>query len=95
MADKSEYKVVDCRGRVYLPKGFRIVSDIECGDIVKLTTNNGIISVSKVELIEVGNQSPEVMESFINASIKFMGKEKKLELIKRLTLALQEEKILN
>lgn len=95
MADKSEYKVVDSRGRVYLPKGFRIVSDIECGDIVKLTTNNGIISVCKVELIEVGNQSPEVMESFINASIKFMDREKKLELIKKLSLALQEEKILN
>ncbi len=95
MADKIEYKIVDSKGRVYLPKGFRMISDIECGDIVKLTTNNGIISVCKVELIEVGNQSPEVMEAFINASIKFMGREKKLELIRRLSLALQEEKMLN
>lgn len=89
MADKCEYRVVDKRGRIYLPRGFRIVSGIEEGDIVKVTTNNGIINVSKVELIEIGDQSQEAVESFVLASIKFLDKNKKLEILKRLTASLQ------
>ena len=60
---KAVYKLVDSKGRVYLPRELRDGLKLDCGDFVKLTAEEGQLSLRKVHLIEVGDQSPEAVEA--------------------------------
>ena len=79
------YKVVDGKGRVLIPRELRAASGMDYGDIVRLGVSQGAVSVKKVELIEVGDQSPEAVEAFVRAAIKRMPDNTRLSLITDLT----------
>ncbi|WP_368488039.1 AbrB family transcriptional regulator [Clostridium sp. BJN0013] len=85
MKAKPVYKIVDGKGRVLIPKEYRAASGMDYGDIVRLDINQGTVSVKKVDLIEVGDQSPEAVEAFVRAAIKWMPDNTRLSLITDLT----------
>ncbi len=81
---KPVYKLLDEKGRVLIPKELRQMAEMEYGDIVKLSVNGGKISVSRVDIVEAGNQDPEAVEAYINAAVKIMSHEKQVELAARI-----------
>lgn len=72
MKAKPIYKIVDDKGRVLIPKALRTAAEMEHGDIVRLGIHKGVITAKKVDLIEIGDQSPEAVESFVRAAIRDM-----------------------
>ena len=92
MKEKGVYKIVDGKGRVLIPKDIRAASGMDYGDIVKLSIRQGAVSIQKVELIEVGDQSPEAVEAFVRAAIKRMPDDTRLGLISDLTELLKQRK---
>lgn len=72
---KSIYKILDDKGRVLIPKALRDAAEMEQGDIVRLGIQKGVITAKKVDLVEIGDQSPEAVEAFVRAAIKFMPEE--------------------
>lgn len=92
MKAKPVYKIVDGKGRVLIPKEYRTASGMDYGDIVRLNLSQGTVSVKKVDLIEVGDQSPEAVEAFIYAAIRSMPEEKKIAIAAKLLEQLQNGK---
>ncbi|OCN03310.1 AbrB family transcriptional regulator [Clostridium sp. W14A] len=89
---KAIYRLIDGRGRVYLPKELRDAADLHSGDIVKLTLNRGALCVSRVRIIEAGDQSPEAVEAYVRAAMRTMDPETLLDLISDLADLLGQEK---
>lgn len=75
---KQVYRVIDSRGRVYLPKEVRLALGMENGSIVKLMENQGCLQLHKVHLVEFGDHSPEAVEAYVSAAVTAMSKEKRL-----------------
>ena len=92
MNSKKTYRIIDCKGRVLIPKEMRSASGLDYGDIVKLNVRQGAVSIQKVELIEVGDQSPEAVEAYVRAAIKRMPDDTQLSLITDLTELLKQRK---
>jgi len=90
---RAVYKVMDEKGRVLIPKEFRTASGMEYGGIVKLTVKQGSVSVKKVDLIEVGDQSPEAVEAFVGAAIREMSPEKQISMAVKLLELLEKGKV--
>ena len=92
MKHKPIYKLVDGKGRVLIPKDLRIASGMDYGDIVRLGLSNGTVSVQKINIIEVGDQSPEAVEAYVRAAFKTMPDDTRLSLISDLTALMQQKK---
>lgn len=92
MKNKPIYKLMDGKGRVLIPKELRTASGMDYGDIVRLELANGRVSVQKVDIIEIGDQSPEAVEAYVRAAFKTMPDGTRLSLISDLTALLQQKK---
>lgn len=92
MKNKPVYKLMDDKGRVLIPKELRTASGMDYGDIVRLGIANGKVSVLKVDIIEVGDQSPEAVEAYVRAAFKTMPDDTRLSLIAELTELLKQKK---
>ena len=92
MNAKNTYRIIDGKGRVLIPKDMRSASGLDYGDIVKLNVRQGVVSIQKVDLIEVGDQSPEAMEAYVRAAIKRMPDDTQLSLMSDLTELLRQKK---
>ena len=92
MKNKPIYKLMDEKGRVLIPKELRIASGTDYGDIVRLELVNGRVCVQKVDIIEIGDQSPETVEAYVRAAFKTMPDNTRLSLISDLTALLQQKK---
>ena len=66
---KPVYKLMDQRGRVHIPKTIRDALELDCGDFVKLLMGRNGLQLQKVHLIEVGDQSPEAVEAYVQAAV--------------------------
>lgn len=88
---KPMYKLVDGKGRVLLPKALRDAAKMEYGDIVRLGLADGKVTVRKVDIVEVGDQSPDAMEAYVRAAFKSMSDTTRLELIAELSGLLQKK----
>lgn len=88
---KPIYKLVDSKGRVLIPKVLRERARMEYGDIVRLGVSNGSIVIQKVDIVEVGDQSPEAVEAYVRAAVKRMTDKKRLELIEELSHLIQKK----
>lgn len=84
MKTKSIYKIVDGKGRVLIPKEMREAARMGYGDIVRLSIQQGVVTAKKVELIEVGDQSPEAVEAFVHAAIREMPEDTQIAIAARL-----------
>ena len=62
---KPIYKLVDSKGRVLIPKALRETAHMEYGDIVRIGLSSGRITVTKVDIVEVGDQSSEAVEAYV------------------------------
>ena len=82
---KPIYKLLDCKGRVLIPKEMRMAAGISGGDIVALEMQGGNVMARKVEIVEVGDQSPEAVEAYVRAAIKTMPDAIRLSLISDLS----------
>ncbi len=81
---KQVHKLLDEKGRILIPKEFRQMTEMECGDIVKLSVSGGKIILSKVDIVEMGSQDPETMEAYVNAAVKQLKQSKYIhEFVKR------------
>lgn len=89
---RAVYKVMDEKGRVLIPKEFRAASGMEYSGIIKLAMNQGSVTVKKVDLIEVGDQSPEAVEAFVGAAIREMSPEKQISMAAKLLELLEKGK---
>ena len=85
------YKLIDAKGRVYLPKEIRERLELECGDFVKLTEQDGGLFLQKVHLIEMGDESPEAVEAYVHAAAAAMPREKRVELAALLLEKMRKE----
>ena len=92
MNKKPIYKLMDEKGRVLIPKELRLASGMDYGDIVRLELVNGRVCVQKVDIIEIGDQSPEAVEAYVRAAFKTMPDNTRLSLISDLTALLQQKK---
>lgn len=92
MNSKAVYKIVDSEGRVLIPKELRIASGVDFGDIVRLDVGQGGVNVQKVDIVEVGDKSPEAVEAFVRAAIRDMPEEKQIAIAGRLLELLQQRK---
>jgi len=92
MNAKNTYRIIDGKGRVLIPKDMRSASGLDYGDIVKLNVRQGVVSIQKVDLMEVGDQSPEAMEAYVRAAIKRMPDDTQLSLMSDLTELLRQKK---
>ena len=88
---KPMYRLVDGKGRVLIPKSMREAAKLEYGDIVCLGMAGGKITVRKVEVIEVGDQSPEAVEAYVRTAFQFMPDSLRLDLIGELSRLLQKK----
>lgn len=89
---KPIYKLVDGKGRVLIPKELRTAAGMDYGDIVRLGVDDGRVSVRKVDVIEVGDQSPEAVEAYVRAAFKTMPDNTRLSLIAELTGLMRQKK---
>ena len=92
MKAKPIYKILDDKGRVLIPKVLRTSAEIEHGDIVRLGINKGVITARKVDLIELGDQSPEAVEAFVRAAIRDMPEETQIGIAARLLELIEQRK---
>lgn len=92
MKNKPIYKLMDGKGRVLIPKELRTASGMDYGDIVRLNISNGMVSVQKVDIIEISDQSPEAVEAYVRSAFKTMPDDTRLSLISDLTALLQQKK---
>ena len=92
MNKKPLYKLMDSKGRVLIPKELRTASGMDYGDIVRFELANGRVSVQKVDIIEIGDQSPEAVEAYVRAAFKTIPDDTRLSLISDLTALLQQKK---
>lgn len=88
---KPVYKVMDSKGRVLIPRELRLAAGISGGDILALQLQEGNVSVRKVEIVEIGDQSPEAMEAYVRAAIKTMPDVVRLSLISDLSGLVREK----
>ncbi|MCI8650740.1 MAG: AbrB/MazE/SpoVT family DNA-binding domain-containing protein [Anaerotruncus sp.] len=63
------YRVIDGKGRIYLPATCREMAGIGPGDIVRLEVGPRKVSAYKVDLIELGDKSPEALVAYILAGM--------------------------
>jgi AbrB family transcriptional regulator (stage V sporulation protein T) len=90
MAGKGIYKVLDDKGRVLIPRQLRAAAGMQHGDIIKLAVQKGVVTAQKVDLIEVGDQSPQAVEAYVFSAVKTMEKQTLLSLAARLIAILEE-----
>lgn len=89
---KPVYKLIDGKGRVLIPQELRSASGMDYGDIVRLGVTNGRVSIRKIDIIEVGDQSPDAVEAYVRAAFKTMPDDTRLSLITALTELLRQKK---
>jgi len=77
---KDVYRLIDAKGRVYLPKELRDAMGLEPGGFVKLATDGCDLRVKKVHLIEMGDLFPEAIEAYVRAATAAMSQEKQIEM---------------
>jgi len=92
MKAKPIYKIVDDKGRVLIPKSLRAAAEMEHGDIVRLDIQKGVITAKKVDLIEIGDQSPEAVEAFVHAAIRDMPENTLISLAAKLLDIIEKRK---
>lgn len=90
MSGKGIYKVLDDKGRVLIPRQLRAAAGMQHGDIIKLAVQKGVVTAQKVDLIEVGDQSPQAVEAYVFSAVKTMEKQTLLSLAARLISLLEE-----
>ena len=92
MKAKPIYKIVDGKGRVLIPKEMREAARIGYGDIVRLNIQQGAVIAKRVDLIEVGDQSPEAVEAFVHAAIREMPEDTQITIAARLLELIEQRK---
>lgn len=92
MKAKPIYKILDEKGRVLIPKALRTAAEMEHGDIVRLGILKGVVTAKKVDLIEIGDQSPEAVEAFVRAAIRDMPEETQIGIAARLLELVEQRK---
>lgn len=85
------YKLVDGKGRVLIPKSLRDSARMEYGSIVRLGLADGKVTVRKVDIVKVGDQSPAAVEAYVRAAFKSMPDSTRLELIGELSGLLRKK----
>lgn len=91
--NKPIYKLVDGKGRVLIPKALRDAARMDYGNIVRLGLADGKITVCKVDIVEVGDQSPEAVEAYVRAAFRSMPDTTRLELIAELSGLIQKKEV--
>lgn len=91
MKKKQLYKLMDGKGRVLIPKEMRDLAGMDYGDFVRLGIENGSVQMTRIDIIEVGDQSPEAVEAYVRAAFKTMPDGKRISLISELTTLLQQK----
>ena len=86
------YRLIDGRGRVYIPKELRVAADMDCGNIIKLSLSKGVLCIKRVHIVEIGDKSPEAMEEYVRAAVKQMPKEKQITLAAELMRQIEQSK---
>lgn len=92
MKAKPIYKILDDKGRVLIPKALRAAAEMDHGDIVRLGVQKGVVTARKVDLIEIGDQSPEAVEAFVRAAIRDMPEEMQIDIAARLLELVEQRK---
>lgn len=90
--NKPIYKILDAKGRVLIPREARSAAGMDYGDIVRLDVQNGRVSVKKINIVEVGDKSPEAVEAFVHAAIREMPEDSQIAIAARLLELIQQRK---
>jgi AbrB family transcriptional regulator, stage V sporulation protein T len=90
--NKPIYRILDSKGRVLIPREARSAAGMDYGDIDRLDVQCGRVSVKKVNIVEVGDKSPEAVEAFVHAAIREMPEESQIDIAARLLALLQQKK---
>lgn len=88
---KTVYKLMDQKGRILIPREMRAAAGIGYGDIVSIGLSDGKVTARKVDVIEVGDQSPEAVEAYVRAAFRTMPDQTRLSLISDLSGLMQQK----
>ena len=80
MCLSKAYKVVGSKGRIYLPNEIQEAANLYPGQIVRLEAEAGRVIFTAVSMIEIGDHSPEAVESYLMAAGRQLEKERQLKL---------------
>lgn len=78
---EKQYRVIGKDGRIYLSKSVQQSLGMLPGTIVKITVQKDALRLEPVNLIEIGDHSPEAVESYIRAAGKTLSKEARRTII--------------
>lgn len=92
MDDKLIYKVLDCRGRITIPKIIRDEVDLGVGDVVELYNVDGNIQISKAEVIHIDATSQISLKNTAIAAFKEMDEKSLIEISKKAVCLLEKRK---
>lgn len=90
--NKPIYRILDAKGRVLIPREVRSAAGMDYGDIIRLDVQGGRVSVKKVDIVEVGDKSPEAVEAFVHAAIREMPEETQIAIAARLLELIEQKK---
>lgn len=85
------FKIVDSKGRIYLPKELRNSIGIHSGDIVTLEFDKNAVKIQRAHLIEKGDLSPEAVREYLEMACKNMDHKDRLKLAEKLIHEMQEK----
>ena len=80
MCLSKAYKVLGSKGRIYLPKEIQEAASLFPGQIIRLEAETGRVVLTAVSMIEIGDHSPEAVESYLMATGRQLEKERQLRL---------------
>jgi len=88
---KPVYKLLDQKGRILIPQELGTQAGMSYGDIVGLRVQNGNIEARKVDVIEIGDQSPGAVEAYVRAAFRTMPDDTRISLISELSKLLNQK----
>lgn len=92
MDEKPTYKVLDCRGRITIPKALREEVDMESGDVVEIYKENGKLNIIKAEVIHIDATNQTSLKNTAMATFKEMDEKSLIEISKKAVSLLEKRK---
>lgn len=79
---RAIYKALDGRGRFTLPPECRDKLELESGDLIRIEVDDElpVLRITKLDIVDVNDEDPDKLEALINAAVKTLNSEKKVEL---------------
>ncbi len=85
----SIYKIIDDRGRITIPQEIRTATDINKGDVIKISIKGKQIVLTKVGIVDYKDFTSQELLTNIHNALNYLDKDERIEVIKNVLKALE------